>query len=243
MDSDSLRTDTYDNISAEALTELLGIADVLLFDRVASTLDVAHEYAASHGVSETLILADTQTAGRGRNGHRWSSPAGAGIWLTLLGRPTNPAALDVLSLRVGLGAARALDPFADEPIRLKWPNDLYVEDRKLAGTLIEARWRNDVIEWVAIGFGVNVVTPIDQPNATGLESGTRRLDVLPWLIDELRTALTAEGPLSDDELEEFNARDLARGRPCRRTSPWLRARHHAGWRAPCGTGRCNDQDS
>lgn len=203
----------YDGVSAAELEQQCGLP-VLVFDSVSSTLDVAHEYGAKGMISPLVILADSQTAGRGRSGHQWSSPSTTGIWLTLLERPTDRAALDVLSLRIGLNAARALDPFAAEPIRLKWPNDLYVADRKLAGTLVEARWRQEIAEWVAIGFGVNVTPPADQPQAIGLDPGTRRLDVLPPLIAALHRAATTEGVLTDDEIEQFNARDLARGKPC-----------------------------
>ncbi|HXC25986.1 MAG TPA: biotin--[acetyl-CoA-carboxylase] ligase, partial [Gemmatimonadaceae bacterium] len=203
----------YDGVSAAELAQQLGLP-VVVYETVTSTLDVAHEHAGRGTTGPMLILADTQTAGRGRSGHHWSSPANTGIWLTLLTQSTGRAALDVLSLRVGLCAAHALDPFTAEPIQLKWPNDLYVAGRKLAGTLVEARWRQDIPEWVAIGFGVNVTPPSDQPGAIGLDVGTRRLDVLPTLITELCAAATAQGPLTQDELEEFNARDLARGKYC-----------------------------
>jgi BirA family transcriptional regulator, biotin operon repressor / biotin---[acetyl-CoA-carboxylase] ligase len=120
----------------------------------------------------------------------------------------------VLSLRVGLAAAEALDRFAPEPIRLKWPNDLYVDRGKLAGILVEARWREQAVEWVSIGIGVNVNAPENLDNAAGLEPGTKRLDVLGELVPALRKAARATGPLGSDELDEFNARDLARGKTC-----------------------------
>jgi len=122
--------------------------------------------------------------------------------------------LGVLSLRAGLVAAEALDRFASEPIRLKWPNDLYVDRGKLAGILVEARWRESTVEWVAIGLGVNVRAPENIGSAAGLEPGTDRLDVLGELIPGIRAAGQARGPLSAAEMEEFNARDLARGRIC-----------------------------
>ena len=212
-DNDSAHAATYDGVSAAELEEQLGLP-VVVFDSVTSTLDVAHEYGARDNAAPLLILANTQTAGRGRSGHRWSSPSNSGIWLTLLERPTDRDSLDVLSLRVGINAACALDPFAAEPIRLKWPNDLYVAGQKLAGTLVEARWRQDTMEWVAIGFGVNVTPPADQPQATGLDPGVRRVDVLPPLIAALHRAATTTGPLTPTELEQFNARDLARGKAC-----------------------------
>jgi len=210
----SQRAAQYDGVPADALASALNVPQVILYESVGSTLDVAHELAAAGAPSGTLVLADTQTAGRGRSGHRWSSPAGSGIWLTLIERPTDRTALDVLSLRIGIGAAHALDAFAPEPIRLKWPNDLYVDQHKLGGVLVETRWRSETPEWVAIGLGVNLTPPEDQSRATGLDAGTRRTDVLPELIRELREAAAATGGLTDDELEEYGARDLARGKMC-----------------------------
>src|SRR5215207_5822827 len=119
---------------------LLDLPRIALFDSVSSTLDVAHSIAAT-APAGTLILADEQTSGRGTQGRRWTSSAGAGVWLTLIERPTDLRALDVLSLRCGLYAAEGLDGLAAGGIAVKWPNDLFVENRKLAGVLIETRWR------------------------------------------------------------------------------------------------------
>jgi BirA family biotin operon repressor/biotin-[acetyl-CoA-carboxylase] ligase len=187
---------------------------VLLLESTTSTLDVAHRIAGEGAPAGTLVIADEQTAGRGRGGKRWRSSPGAGIWLTLIERPVDASGLGVLSLRVGLAAAQALDRFAAEPIRLKWPNDLYIDRGKLAGILVEARWREQAVEWVSIGLGVNVKAPENVENAAGLEPGVERLDVLSELIPALRTAAEETGPLRADEREEFNARDLARGKTC-----------------------------
>jgi BirA family biotin operon repressor/biotin-[acetyl-CoA-carboxylase] ligase len=119
-----------------------------------------------------------------------------------------------LSLRVGLVTAEALDRFAAEPIRLKWPNDLYVDRGKLAGILVEARWRESAVEWVAIGLGINVRPPENMDSAAALEPGTNRLDVLAELIPGIRAAAQTRGPLRHEEMEEFSARDLARGKIC-----------------------------
>ena len=177
---------------------------------VTSTLDVAHARApsAAHG---TLVLADEQTAGRGTHGRRWTSPPGAGVWLALIARPGDGASLDVLSVRCGLFAAEALDRLAGTTVGVKWPNDLYVDERKLAGVLIEARWRGDRVEWVAIGFGLNVVAP-PLPSAIGLPAGCTRLDALVALLPALRRAAEARGRLTADERTRWSARDVARGR-------------------------------
>ncbi len=204
----------FDGASAEELERLLDIPRVELLEATTSTLDVAHRIAAEGAPAGTLIIANEQTAGRGRGGKAWQSSPGAGIWLTLIERPADSSGLGVLSLRVGLAAAEALDRFAAEPIRLKWPNDLYADRGKLAGILTEARWRDQAVEWVAIGLGVNVTEPENLENAAGLEPGTQRVDVLAELVPALRAAAQLTGPLGADEREAFNARDMARGKAC-----------------------------
>jgi BirA family biotin operon repressor/biotin-[acetyl-CoA-carboxylase] ligase len=193
---------------------MLELPRVELLESTTSTLDVAHRFAARGAPAGTLVIANEQTAGRGRGGKSWQSSPGAGLWLTLIERPSDTSGLGVLSLRVGLAAAEALDRFAPEPIRLKWPNDLYVDQGKLGGILVEARWREQAVEWVAIGLGVNVQAPKDVDTAAGLEPGTDRLDVLGELVPAVLAAARATGPLQADEMEKFDARDLARGRRC-----------------------------
>lgn len=212
MAAESRRVERYDGLTAQDLAERAGLVHLELFDIVGSTMDEAHSLAADGAESGTLILADSQAMGRGRNGKRWASPP-RGVWMTLIERPSDPSVIDVLSLRVGLAAARALDAFAPEPIRLKWPNDLYLDGAKLAGVLVEARWRGERLDWVAIGLGVNMDPPPGQSAAT-LESGTSRADVISALMPELAEAARATGSLTSDEMDEFGARDLARGRTC-----------------------------
>jgi BirA family transcriptional regulator, biotin operon repressor / biotin---[acetyl-CoA-carboxylase] ligase len=207
----------YDGWSAGELAGELGVPAVSLHDTVGSTLDVAHDLAGGGAPAGTLVLADRQTAGRGQQGRRWTSHPGVGIWLTLIERPNDPAAVEVLSLRLGLRAAAALDRFAEQTVALKWPNDLYLGERKLAGTLVEARWRDGRPEWVAVGLGINVVPPAEVPSAAGLAAATRRIEVLADVVPALRGAAAAHGALSEREVAIYAARDLARGRAC--TSP------------------------
>lgn len=200
----------YEGHSAPELERLLGVPRVQAFASVTSTLDVAHRVASS-APAGTLLLADEQTAGRGTKGRRWLSGAGEGIWLALIERPADARALDVLSIRCGLYAADALDGLAEASIGVKWPNDLYVGARKLAGVLIETRWRGAVADWVAIGFGLNVRTP-PLDTATGLRGDCSRTDALQRLVPALRRAAGATGHLTSDELAHWNDRDVARGR-------------------------------
>jgi BirA family transcriptional regulator, biotin operon repressor / biotin---[acetyl-CoA-carboxylase] ligase len=200
----------YDGLRAVELAALLDVPRVELFATATSTLDVANAIAPS-APAGTLVLADEQTAGRGRLGRSWRSERGAGIWLTLVERPDDLLALEVLSVRCGLYAAEALDALASAPIGVKWPNDLYVRGCKLAGVLIETRWRGTATEWVSIGFGLNVAQP-PMDGAIGLAPGTARRDALVRLVPALRRAALATGLLTDDELTRWSARDVARGR-------------------------------
>ena len=204
---------TFDGVTADALAATLDVPRVVIYEQIASTMDAAHALGAGGAPAGTLVIADEQTAGRGRAGHRWHSAAGSGIWMTLLERPNDPIAVQVLSLRLGLRAASALDAFARVPIRLKWPNDLFVDDAKLAGVLVEARWRGERPDWVAIGFGINVRAP-DEISAASLLPGVSRVEVLAALVPAVRAAAAGRGALSPRELEQYAARDLARGRRC-----------------------------
>lgn len=204
----------FDGLTERELEKILGLPSVELLETTASTLDVAHRLAERGCSAGTLVIADHQSAGRGRNGGKWISPAAKGLWITLVERPAETTGTEVLALRVGLRAARALDRFAREPVRLKWPNDLYVEEKKLAGILIEARWREGNLEWIAVGMGVNVVAPDDVPLAGALDPGTRRTKILEELVPAIRAAARCSGALEPIELMEWNARDMARGRRC-----------------------------
>ena len=192
---------------------MLSLPRVVVFDDVASTLDVAHELGAAGAAAGTLVLADAQTAGRGRMGRAWRSDAGAGIWLTLLERAASNESLDVLALRLALALASALDAFTTRAIALKWPNDLYVDGRKLAGVLIEARWHGARLDWLAVGAGINVRIP-DGLDVASLAPGSDRVSVLREIVPALRAAVALPGLLTPEELVRYAARDLAGGRRC-----------------------------
>ena len=213
MPSSSPERATYDGRDGDTLAALLDLPRVLVFDEVASTLDVTHALGERREPAGTLVLADAQTAGRGRLGRSWRSDPGAGIWLTLLERPATAESLGVLALRLALAVAPTLEAFASGATRLKWPNDVYVGERKLAGVLVEARWRGARLDWVAIGVGINVRPPAGFDGA-GLAPTAQRVDVLTAVIPALRAAARATGPLTDDELARFSRRDLALGREC-----------------------------
>ncbi|MEP7067285.1 MAG: biotin--[acetyl-CoA-carboxylase] ligase [Gemmatimonadota bacterium] len=207
----------YAGASEAEIAERCDVPRVVLFDEVSSTLDIAHPLARDGAPEGTLILAERQTAGRGRSGRAWASEEGAGIWSTLIARFTDDAALEVLSLRVGLAAARTLDAFAGGDVQLKWPNDLMLRGGKLGGILIESRWREERVDWIAIGIGINCRVPRDIPNARALREGAGRVRVLAALVPAVRTAAAMRGALTAADLHDYTGRDWALGRRC--TSP------------------------
>lgn len=211
----------YDGYDAASLAALLDVPRVVVFDSTASTMDDAHGLAAVGAPAGTVVLANRQTAGRGRAGRRWASDGGQGIWMTVVERPNDAAALDVLSIRLGIKAARVLDRYANESVKLKWPNDLFLGGGKVAGILVEARWRARRIDWVAIGVGVNVRAPSGLAVAAGLAAHTGRIDVLAELVPAVRAAAAGRSVLTASELEEFSARDVSAGRACTDPAPGI----------------------
>jgi BirA family transcriptional regulator, biotin operon repressor / biotin---[acetyl-CoA-carboxylase] ligase len=164
-----------------------------------------------------IALAQEQTMGRGRDGRVWHSPPG-GVWLAVLLRPSR-AVMSIASIRAGLVLADAVDELLGESrSRLKWPNDVLVDDRKLAGVLCEGRWQGDVLQWLAIGIGVNVENEI--PPALGgaaialreVLPGVGRLDLLDRLVPPLPGLLDHSSQLTQAECDAFSARDWLRDR-------------------------------
>jgi BirA family biotin operon repressor/biotin-[acetyl-CoA-carboxylase] ligase len=220
-DSGQLKTDSFhwDGLDAPALARLCVIPRLELFDSVESTLDVAHTLAEQGAPSGTVIVADSQRAGRGRMGRTWSSEPGRGVWTTVIERSIDPRALEVLSVRAGLEIAERLDAIAGKSVSVKWPNDLVLGNSKLGGILVETRSSGGSLAWAAIGVGINVLSPIDQRNATGLRPAESRkpraesrVPVLQAIVAGVRAAATAKGHLSPAELERFRTRDALRGR-------------------------------
>jgi BirA family biotin operon repressor/biotin-[acetyl-CoA-carboxylase] ligase len=219
----------YDGLSESQLAVQLGAARCLVLDRAGSTLDVLHQLAADGAPAGTVVLADEQLAGRGQRGRRWLSPPGSGIWLGYLVRSDGPVG-GVMSLRVGLAVVAALGEL-DVPAALKWPNDVMLGSRKLAGILCEAQSGGSRGEpgadeardagrdtgWVAVGIGINVHGPVPAEVAdtaaaiSEVQPHVTRLAVLHRLIPKLHALASAE-VLSAAERAAYERCDWLAGR-------------------------------
>lgn len=128
---------------------------IYLFDTVSSTNDTLCRLAVG-AQDGTVVLAETQTAGRGRGGKAWFSPPGVNLYLSVLLRPAMPVrTVPIFSFITSLALTEAV---AVEHVEadIKWPNDIVVGGRKLAGTLVQSSARGDRLVHVILGMGVNV---------------------------------------------------------------------------------------
>lgn len=187
------------------------------FERVDSTMDLLHQLAAEGVEAGTAVLAGEQQGGRGSRGRAWNSPPG-GLWLSVLFRPTTPGGVEVMSLRVGLAVAEALDHLLPRPVQLKWPNDLMLRDCKVGGILCEARWQGHTLGWVTAGVGLNVRNAVPQElahvaTALAAEQPAITVDaIVQPVVSALRTLDLGSERLTPAEIERFGVRDWLRGR-------------------------------
>jgi BirA family transcriptional regulator, biotin operon repressor / biotin---[acetyl-CoA-carboxylase] ligase len=184
-----------------------------------STNERAKELAlagASHG---TIVTADEQTAGRGRQGRRWLAPPGKALLMSLVLRHLGGAQAH-LPLAAALGVCAACELSAPVHCSIKWPNDVWVDGRKVAGILVEGRPQDG---WAVLGIGLNVATAEDEfpdelrGTATSLSAASGEEpppvdDVLARLLGALEQRL-ADSP--DAIVTEWRERDALQGHPVR----------------------------
>lgn len=203
-----------------AAARLGGFAALRHAHTIGSTNDVVLQLAAAGAPEGAAVLADEQTSGRGRRGHTWSSPAGAGLYLSVLLRgDALTAAPGRSTLGAGVAAATAIATATGLASSLKWPNDLVVGDawRKLGGILCEAHGRDALV----VGIGINLTPAAHPPDvaarAASIESELGRA------VD--RDALVVELLVSLRELAHM----IRDGRGAEVVSAW-RALGAPGWR-------------
>lgn len=132
-------------------------SNILRYDSISSTNDVARELAVTGAPEGLCVIAREQTAGRGRHGHSWSSPAGEGLYLSLILRPQiNPADAAIMTLAAAVGVAETLKLDFNAAVDIKWPNDVLASDRKICGILVESAIQNEQLQYAVIGIGVNI---------------------------------------------------------------------------------------
>ena len=148
------------------LPEGLAVTNVVYYHETDSTNTRAKQAAEDGEKSGTLFITECQTGGRGRRGRTWESPAGSGIWMSLLLRPEiKPFDASMLTIVAAMGMKDAIEEIigggtgqGEIHCKIKWPNDIVLGDRKICGMLTEMSAETDWINYVVIGIGVNVNT-------------------------------------------------------------------------------------
>jgi BirA family biotin operon repressor/biotin-[acetyl-CoA-carboxylase] ligase len=159
------------------------------FSGTGSTMDRAREFAGQGLPEGTVICAEKQSAGRGRNGRTWASRQG-GLFFSLLERPNLALAAYVLpALILQIALAKTLGRICGKKALLRWPNDIYIDQRKIAGILTELAGTGDKITWLAGGAGVNVNNPVPSGRITScaeiLGRKVSRRETLTAILDEI----------------------------------------------------------
>jgi BirA family biotin operon repressor/biotin-[acetyl-CoA-carboxylase] ligase len=177
-----------------------------------STNQRAKELAGAGAPHGTLVTADEQTAGRGRQGRTWVAPAQSAVLMSLVLRELDDR-FPLAPLVAAVAVADACEALAPVSCQIKWPNDVWIERRKVAGILVEGR---PVEDWAVLGIGLNVA-PVEFPEelrsiatSLGLDGGVPL--ALGALLDALAVWLGKGG---DEVLAAWRERDALRGEPVR----------------------------
>ena len=162
---------------------------ILWYPQVGSTNDVAGALAEQGADEGVVVVADQQTAGRGRLGRTWASPPGAGLYVSVVLRPPSHVA-PLLTIAAGVAVADGIASATGLDVQLKWPNDVHVSGRKLAGILAEGAPR-----YVVLGIGINVMPAAYPPDvatrATSIESELGRPIDRGMVLAEVLAALAS----------------------------------------------------
>jgi BirA family biotin operon repressor/biotin-[acetyl-CoA-carboxylase] ligase len=177
-----------------------------------STMDAVSAVADAGGPAGYVLVADEQTAGRGRRGHEWSSPPGAGLYCSYLHRPQGQ--VELVTLAAGVGVRQGVLGATGVDAHLKWPNDLLIGRRKVGGLLAEGSRVGTRDATVIIGIGINLRPAAHPPEvetrATCLEAATgapvSRGDVLAAVLEGVCDALAhLEAGRGSDILQSWRA--------------------------------------
>jgi len=196
-------TGEFTALSDEALKAALTQTDAGIFGanahyyaRIGSTNDAARHMAEQGAPEGALVIADEQTAGRGRMGRRWKSQPNANLIFSIIFRPTLAAEFaHRVVMACGLGIAEGCEQAAPVKVDVKWPNDLLIGGKKLAGILPESAISGERLQWVVVGMGINVNQIFDagdrlRETATSLRAETdqiaNRAGLLACILSRLK---------------------------------------------------------
>jgi len=168
-------------------TKILG-NKVIHQESLTSTMDIAFRLGMENEPEGTVVCAENQTKGKGRLGRSWVSPKGKGVYMSIILRPSmSPADVSKLTLLSAVAVCEAVNHVCDVGAKIKWPNDILVNDKKIAGILTELSAEMDRVRFVVVGVGVNVNTSLGMlpERATSLKIKKRKNISRVVLVQEI----------------------------------------------------------
>jgi BirA family biotin operon repressor/biotin-[acetyl-CoA-carboxylase] ligase len=171
---------TVEGIKKSLTTRFIG-ADIYIFDAIDSTNDYAHKLAKEGAKEGTIVLSESQTKGKGRLGRTWFSPPGANIYLSVILRPQMPTSqITLITFASAIAVAKSIRDIANLDADIKWPNDILIRGKKVAGILSEMGAEKDKVKFAIVGIGINVnldkkdipLELIDKATSTKIESNS-----------------------------------------------------------------------
>lgn len=184
-----------------------------VLDSVDSTNIEVRRMAQAGAPDKTVVAAEKQTGGKGRRGKTFYSPPGTGLYFSVLLRP-QMTLIDAtqVTCRVAVAVSRAIQKYTDEPVQIKWVNDIYIGGKKVCGILSEAAsdLESGNVEFIVVGIGVNVATQ-EFPEeirkiATSIPGNVNRNQLLAEILNQMDTLFT------EDCMEEYKKRSCVLGR-------------------------------
>ncbi len=191
---------------------------VIYYPRLTSTMEVAKREAQQRAVEGTAIIADEQTAGKGRIKRTWLSPKGS-IALSIILYP-DAAYLPYLIMLASLAVVYSIETITGLKSQIKWPNDVLIKGRKVCGILIESDVRGSIVGYVIIGIGINVnlrlshfpeILPIATSLSDELGGTVSRLDIIRCLLVEIERLYLAL-PAGESIYEQWRDRLVTLGK-------------------------------
>jgi BirA family biotin operon repressor/biotin-[acetyl-CoA-carboxylase] ligase len=213
------------------VTNTLG-RELKYLNQIDSTNILLKQLALEGAPEGTTVIADSQTAGRGRLGRNWMSEPGNGIWMSVLLMPQlHPTEVQTLTLAASVAVCKALEPLKIKGLGIKWPNDILINGKKVCGILTELSAEDDRVVWVILGIGLNV-NHVEKDFPPELSSSATSLRLNSEAGGNLDRSRLAAGILNNLEevyntylqkgsswvAEEWRRRNLTLGRMVRLTS-------------------------
>lgn len=209
-----------DFLSAEGVRSYLPAElaenDIIVLKTVDSTNNYARKLAADGAKNGTAVIAETQTAGKGRRGNSFYSPLGTGLYMTVILRPDFfTSDTDLITVCAGCAVCMAVEALTDKKPRIKWVNDVYLEGKKICGILSEANFDYEAktIDSVVVGMGINITTK-DFPDGLDKKAGTVgeaiNRAVLAAKVQEC--LFKCLGRTREENIADYKARSLVLGK-------------------------------